>query len=117
MAQRAVIAASIVDDGLLHGLLLLMVEMVMKVVRLQVMMMLLLQAQLVVLLLLMHLLLLLLLHQLLMLTKVKVERSVHAQLVLDHLVHVAILETLNGIQVEIQILRHQAAGSHDSVVV
>lgn len=61
-------------------------------------------------------LLLLLLHELLMLTEIKVERPVHAELVLDNFVDVTIFEAaLQGIQIQIQVVWHQAG--HDAVVV
>ena len=76
-----------------------------------VVMVLLLQSQLILL-----VLLVLLLHELLMLTKVKVERAVHAELVFDDFVDVTIFEAaLQRIQIEIQIVWHQAG--HDAVVV
>ena len=82
-----------------------------QVVLLQVMVMvLLLQTELVL------LLLLLLLHELLMLTKVKVQRPVHAEFVLDDFVDVAIFESaLQRVQIQIQVVGHQTG--HDPVVV
>lgn len=84
---------------------------VIQVVLLQVMVMvLLLQSELVL------LLLVLLLHHLLVLTKIKIQRSVHAQFVLDDFVDVAIFKSaLQRVQVQIQVVGHQAR--HDTVVV
>jgi hypothetical protein len=92
--------------------LVVVAQVVLLQVVVVVVLLLLLQAQLVLLL----LLLLLLLHELLVLAEIKVERAVHAELVLDDFVDVAILESaLQRVQVQVQVVGHQAG--HDAVVV
>ena len=41
-----------------------------------------------------------------MLAEVKIERAVHAQLVLDDLVHVAVETTVEGVEVQVQVVGH-----------
>lgn len=110
MGQIVVIAS--IDAHLLARVMVVAQVVVVVVVLLQiVVIVLLLQAQLVLL-----LVLLVLLHQLLLLTKIEIQRTLHRQFVFDELVDIAVLEfVLQRVQIQIQVVRHHAG--HDAVVV